>query len=191
MRNERLATMLAQLKDTSEVMVDLAYSALLYGSEEIADHVLAMEEKVDRLHTEFELAILELRETRPAGGLLGAVRLALAAEELADAAAMMADIVKKGGRAHHVVRMAIESADETIVVSEIAKNSVMNGRDFDSLGLVDDISMRVVAVKRNGEWIFNPQNAFVLKTGDLIIAQGPTEGREKLLTMANPLHTHG
>jgi len=190
MNQERLATMLAQMKDLSEMMIDLAYSALLYGSEEIADYVLEMEEKMDRLHTEFELTVLELRETRPAKGILGLIRLSLTAEELADAAAMMADIVKKGVRAHHVVRMAMERAEETIVATEVAEISVLCGKSLGEIGLEDDIGMRVIAVKRGDSWTYNPQDSFVLNPEDLIIARGYAEGREKLLTLANPEHTH-
>lgn len=190
MSQERLAIMLAQLKDISGMMVDLAYSSLLFGSEEIADHVLAMEEKMDKLHTEFELEILELKETRPAKGLLGLIRLALAAEELADAASMMADIVKKGVRAHPVVQLAMERAEETIVASEIAEASELSGRSIGELGLEDDIGMKIIAVKRGEDWTYNPQDSFVLNPGDLIIVRGYVEGREKLLALANPAHNH-
>lgn len=190
MSQERLATMLTQLKDTSGLMVDLAYSALLYGSEEVADHVLEMEENVDRLHTEFELAILELRETRPTRGLLGSIRLALAAEELADAAAMMADIVKKGIRAHPVIRMALEKAEETIVVTEITKASSLSHKSIGELGLEDDLGMRIIAVRRGESWTYNLPDPFILLPRDVIIAQGYSEGREKLLTLADPAHSH-
>jgi uncharacterized protein with PhoU and TrkA domain len=191
MNQEQLAVKLAQMKDLSEMMVDLAYSSLLYGSEEIANHVLEMEEVVDKLHTEFELTVLELRETRPVKGLLGLIRLALASEELADAAAMMANIVKRGVRAHPVMRRAMEQAEETIVATEIAQDSVICGKSLGELGLEDDIGMRIIAIRRSGDWMYNPSDAFVINLGDLIIARGYAEGREKLLTLANPMHTHG
>lgn len=190
MSQERLATMFTQLKDTSGLMVDLAYSALLYGSEEVADHVLEMEENVDRLHTQFELAILELRETRPTRGLLGSIRLALAAEELADAAAMMADIVKKGIRAHPVIGMALEKAEETIVVTEITEASSLGHKSVGELGLEDDLGMRIIAVRRGDRWTYNPPDSFILLPRDVIIAQGYSDGREKLLTLADPSHSH-
>ena len=190
MNQEHLAVKLAQMKDLSEMMVDLAYSSLLYGSEEIADHVLEMEEIMDKLHTEFELTVLELRETRPVKGLLGLIRLALASEKLADAAAMMAHIVKRGVRAHPVMRRAMEQADETIVATEIVQDSVLCGKSLGEIGFEDDIGMRIIAIRRGGDWTYNPSDSFVINLGDLIIARGYIEGREKLLTLANPMHTH-
>jgi len=190
MNQEQLAVKFAQMKDLSEMMVDLAYSSILYGSEEIADHVLEMEETVDKLHTEFELTVLELRETRPVKGLLGLIRLALASEELADAAAMMANIVKRGVRAHPVMRSAMEQAEETIVATEIVQDSVLCGKSLGEIGLEDDIGMRIIAVRKGEDWTYNPSDAFVIAPGDLIIARGYSEGREKLLTLANHMHTH-
>ena len=190
MTQEQLAVKFAQMKDLSEMMVDLSYSSLLYGSEEIADHVLEMEELVDKLHTEFELMVLELRETRPVKGLLGLIRLAIASEELADAAAMTAHIVKRGVQAHPVIRKAMERAEETIIATEIVQESILCGKSLGEIGLEDDIGMRIIAVRRSDSWIYNPSDSFVINLGDLIIARGYEEGREKLLTLANPIHTH-
>jgi uncharacterized protein with PhoU and TrkA domain len=186
MSQDKLANMLTQLKDISEIMIDLSYSALLCGSEEIADRVLDMESTIDKLHIEFELATLELGATRPAKSLLGSIRLAMAAEQIADAATAMATIVKKGMKAHPVLRLAMQEAEETIVIADIVDGSVLVGKSLGELGLEDDIGMRVIAVRRGENWTYNPKDAFVLASGDLIIAKGYVEGRKKLLGLANP-----
>ena len=38
----KIASMLMELKDTSEMMIDLAYSSLLYDNTEIAEEVIAL-----------------------------------------------------------------------------------------------------------------------------------------------------
>ena len=58
---ERICDDLVELKDTSEMMMDLAYSALLLNSRYLAEEVRLLEERVDRLHTEFELLVLSSR----------------------------------------------------------------------------------------------------------------------------------
>ncbi len=190
MNREKLVAMLTQLKDISEFTVDLAYSSLLCGSEEIADYVIGMEEKMDRLHTEFETAVLEIRDALPAKGLLGLIRLSLAAEELVDAAKMMAEIVKLGARTHPVIRMAFEKAEETIVLGRVSEVSPLAGKSLGELGLEDDIGMRVIAVERCETWTYNPPDAFILAVGDTIIARGYSEGREKLLKLVEPEYTY-
>ena len=45
----KIETMLLELKDTSEFMVDLAYSSLLYNNSEIAEEVIFLEGRMDEL----------------------------------------------------------------------------------------------------------------------------------------------
>ncbi|MBC7130962.1 potassium channel protein, partial [Candidatus Bathyarchaeota archaeon] len=56
--SETLVKKLAELKNTSELMLNLAYSALLLNSKELAEEVEQLEEYMDDLHTEFELLAL-------------------------------------------------------------------------------------------------------------------------------------
>jgi len=190
MSKETIASMLAQLKDLSEMMVDLAYSALLFGSEEVADHVIDMEKTMEILHTEFELAILGLREERPISGLLGILRIGGAAKGLASAASAIADIVKRGVRAHPVIQIALERSEETIIVAKVAPNSSVVGKAIRELGLEDDIGMHIVAVKSGDYWTYNPSGPFKLNIGDLVIAHGYAEGREKFLNLIDPSRIH-
>ena len=44
---DELDLMLLELKDTSELMIDLAYSSLLYNNRDIAEEVFQMEEALD------------------------------------------------------------------------------------------------------------------------------------------------
>lgn len=190
MNTQQIATMLAQLKDLSEMMVELSYSSLLYGSEDVAEFVLEMSSSMEILHTDFEMAVLELGDRHPVKGLLGLIRLGEAAMGFAEAATMMANIVKKGVRAHPIVQVALERAEETILSSTITKDSAISGKMLSEIGLEDDIGMRIIAVKRNNDWTFNPSDSFTLHPKDLIIARGYAEGKERLLTLANPRHRH-
>ncbi|MEM3404333.1 MAG: PhoU domain-containing protein [Nitrososphaeria archaeon] len=186
MSQEQVVDMIVQLKDLSEMMVDLAHFALIYGNEEIADQVIDMEEIVDKLYTKLELAVLESRGTQPAAVLLSSIRLAVAAEQIADAAYKLASIVKRGAKAHHILKLAMEKADETIVATTISDNSVLVNKSLGELGLEDDIGMKIIAVKRHETWTYNPKDFFKLASNDLIIARGYSEGRERLLNAANP-----
>jgi len=187
---ERIEAMLVELKDTSEMMIDLAYSSLLYGNVEIAQQVLDLEEEMDDLHTTFELAVLELKETRPSKGILGLIRLGLAAENFSDAAALIADAVVKGVKPHPVFRMALEEADETVLATTLDEDSTLVDRSLGDIGLEDDIGMRIICVKRGNKWTYNPPDNFVLKAADTIIVKGYSEGKEKLVLLANPHKTN-
>ena len=87
-RFERICDDLVVLKDTSELMMNLAYSALLLNSRELAEEVQLLEDKVDGLHTEFELQVLSsLSDHEDLRGLLGLIRMGVVTERIADAAA--------------------------------------------------------------------------------------------------------
>jgi uncharacterized protein with PhoU and TrkA domain len=178
--------MLVELKDTSEMMIDLAYSALLYGNVEIAQQVLELEEEMDVLHTAFELEVIQLRETKPSKGLLGLIRLGLAAENFSDAAALIADAVVKGVKPHPVFQMALEEAEETITRAQIAESSILVNKSLGEIGLEDDIGMRIICIRRDKKWTYNPLDDYILRAGDIIIARGYSEGKQKLLLLVDP-----
>ena len=49
---------LAEMKDTSELIIDLAYSAVLHGSEELAEEVLELEAHMDILQLRARMGLL-------------------------------------------------------------------------------------------------------------------------------------
>jgi len=51
---EEIVTRFVELKNTSELMIDLAYSSLMLNSKELAEEVERLEEYMDKLHTDFE-----------------------------------------------------------------------------------------------------------------------------------------
>ncbi len=74
---------LKDMKDTSELMVDLAYSAVLYDDEDIAEEVLRLEEKMDVLGYHARIAaMLGARRIEEAEMLSGVLQIASAAEKV-------------------------------------------------------------------------------------------------------------
>jgi uncharacterized protein with PhoU and TrkA domain len=57
--------MLLELKDTSEFMIDLAYSSLIYNNKEIAEEVEELERKMDVLSEDIQEAIVNLGKQQP------------------------------------------------------------------------------------------------------------------------------
>jgi uncharacterized protein with PhoU and TrkA domain len=71
---EEMVERLVELKDTSELMIDLAYSSLLLKNRELAEEVQRLEEHVDKLHTDFELLVLQSEfKKEEAKGFLGLI----------------------------------------------------------------------------------------------------------------------
>jgi uncharacterized protein with PhoU and TrkA domain len=176
---------MAELKDTSELMIDLAYSSLLFNSRELAEEVRALERRMDDLHTELELLILTRCVTPDeAKNYLGLIRLALAAENIADAAAQIADVVLRGLKPHPVLRLAIREAEETVLRVTVSEGSVLLGKSLKEAQIQEETGMWVLAVKQGDAWL-RPKPDLVVKEGDILIAAGYAGGQEDLKQLAS------
>ncbi len=177
--------MLVEMKNTSELMVDLAYSAFIFNNKEIAEEVMELEELFDAFHVNFELKVIDAEdEVIGPEAKLALIRIGIAAENIADAAAEVADAVLRGVEPHPILKMVIDEADETIVRTCIGANSELEGRTIGEIAIDDRLGMRIIAVRRKGKWVYSPSDAFTLKRGDVIIARGYTQGKDLLLKMA-------
>lgn len=177
---ERICNDLVELKDTSEMMIDLAYSALLLNSSYLAEEVLMLEDSMDRLHTEFELLVLQGRgEPEETRGLLGLIRMGVVTERIADAAAEIAEVVLRSGEPHPVLRMVIQDAEETVERFIVADGSSVVGKTLKEAKIPEETGMWVLVIRRGDRWI-RPRPRTAIQAGDVIIASGYAEGEEDL-----------
>jgi len=176
---------MAELKDTSELMIDLGYSSLLLNSRELAEEVQALESRMDDLHTEFELLVLSRCITpEQSKDYLGLIRLGLVAENIADAAAEIADVVLRGLKPHPVLRLAIREAEETVARVTVSESSVLVGRTLQEAQIHEETGMWVLAVRRGDAWL-RPKPDVAIKGGDILIAAGYSGGVEDLKQLAS------
>ena len=187
---KRIVEKLVSLKDTSELMIDLAYSSLLLNSRELAEEVQALEEGVDNLHTEFELLVLS-SGFRPeeSKDFLGLIRLGVVTEQIADAAAEIADIVLRGLEPHPILRQVIEEAEETVTRVRVSKTSPLVGKSLREAQIQEETGMWVLVIRRGKKWL-RPRSETIIKTGDVLIASGYAEGEEDLERLASGLIAH-
>ena len=183
---EEIVKRFVELKDTSELMIDLAYSALLLNSRELAEEVQKLEEYMDKLHTEFELQVLTSGfKKEEAKGFLGLIRLGVVTEKIADAAAQIAEVVLRGLEPHPVLKLAIEEAEETITYVQVTENSPLANKSLKDVKIPEKTGMWVLAIKR-GEKCIRPKSDTKIQVGDILIASGYAEGEEDLKKLAAP-----
>jgi uncharacterized protein with PhoU and TrkA domain len=175
-----------ELKDTSELMMDLAYSSLLLNSKELAEEVERLEEYMDNLHTEFELRALTSEfKKEEASGFLGLIRLGVATEKIADAATEMAEVVLRGIEPHPVLKLAIKDAEETVVQACVTGDSALVNKTLKEARVHEETGMWVMVIKRK-EKCLRPRADSTILVGDVLIASGYAEGAEDLKKLASP-----
>ncbi|MEM1565853.1 MAG: TrkA C-terminal domain-containing protein [Candidatus Bathyarchaeia archaeon] len=183
---EEIVKRFVELKDTSELMIDLAYSALLLDSRELAEEVQKLEEYMDKLHTEFELQVLSSKfRKEEAKGFLGLVRLGVVTEKIADAAAQIAEVVLRGLEPHPVLKLAIKEAEETIAYVQVTEKSPLADKTLKETKIPEETGMWILAIKR-GDKCIRPKPETKIQVGDILIASGYAEGEEDLKKLAAP-----
>ncbi|MBS7614295.1 PhoU family transcriptional regulator [Candidatus Bathyarchaeota archaeon] len=183
---KKIVEQLAELKNTSELMMDLAYSSILLNSTELAEEVQRLEEYVDKLHTDFELRVLTSKFTNEeAKGLLGLIRLGVAAEKIADSAAQISEVILRGLEPHPVLKLIIKEADETITQVRVTKKSKLANKTLREAQIPEETGMWVLAIRR-GEKCIRPKPETIIEPGDILIASGYAEGVEDLKKLASP-----
>src|SRR5919109_2232546 len=89
--------LLAEIKDVSELMVDLAYAAVFFSAEDLAREVRRLEERMfDHVRNLRKLCILAARSPEDAEHMAGVLEIASAVENIADAAEDIARVVSTG-----------------------------------------------------------------------------------------------
>jgi uncharacterized protein with PhoU and TrkA domain len=174
----KIVNTLVILKDTSEIMIDLAYSSLLLNSKELAREVQELEEYIDKLHTEFELLVLSCGFRKSESkDFLGLIRLGVVTEQIADAASEIAEVVLREIKPHPVVKIAIEEAEETVTSSKVSEDSEIKGMTIREARISDKTGMWILVIKRDRSWM-RPRPETKIQVGDILIASGYAEGEE-------------
>ncbi len=185
---ERVEDLLLDMKDTSELMIDLAYSALFYGSKQIAQEVRTLEQDVDDTLLELQRAALDAvkQDALTTDEALVLLRVAQGAETFANSALEIADVVLRDVELHPVLRASIQESDSTITKVTLATTSEFVDQSLRDLELETDTGMRIIAVRRGRNWKSRVHGDFLLRADDLIVATGPHEAEEAFLARCDP-----
>ena len=181
---DRAVDLLVEMKNSAEVAVGLAYSALLFNDQALAAEVAHLESRSDAVHDELESWVLRsAQEARNPDELRGLIRLAHASEMIFDSAREMTRLVEAGEELHPVIAAALVESDEVGHETIVAPGSAADGHSIKELMVETETGMFVLAVQRGRRWTYRPKPRFVLQSGDRMIAIGPPEGGEELDTM--------
>jgi uncharacterized protein with PhoU and TrkA domain len=178
---DRAVDILVEMKNSAEVAVGLAYSALLFNDRALAAEVSNLEARSDVLHDELESWVLRsAQEARNPDDLRGLIRLAHASEMIFDSAREMTRLVEEGEELHPVIAAALVESDEVGHETIVSEGSQADGKSIKELSIETETGMFVLAVQRGRRWTYRPKARFVLAASDRIIAIGPAEGGEEL-----------
>jgi uncharacterized protein with PhoU and TrkA domain len=169
--------LLVEMKDSSELIVDLAYSAVIFDSDEFLEQVLQLEERLDQLQYQIRIQIMMATRTREdAEEMIGILQVASAAEQLGNAAEEIARLVEEDVEYRPFLPFVMREADETIGTARLDKASEITGQTPIGLGLESAWGIRIIAFKRGRRWWYEVEDGRDLRAGDLLVFRGTGEG---------------
>src|SRR5438874_7918429 len=169
--------LLVEAKDVSELMVDLAYAAVYFNEEDLAEEVEELEARIDGyLRRLREVAMLAARSPEDAEAMAGVLHIAGAIEKIGNAASDIARVVQAKIGIPDELRPDLRHADEIVGRVKVREGSSAVGRSLRELMLPSETGMWLIAVRRGTQWEFDPGADSVITEGDVLVFQGPEEG---------------
>ncbi len=176
--------LLREMKNLSELMIDLAYSAALFNDRELAEDVLELEKRIDTLAYQLEMVtMIAARDAEDAEALVGVSKVASAADKISDAAADIAAIVIRNIGVHPIVSEIFERVEEHLIKVKVHEESVIVGKTINELDLAPRMGVDIIALYRKNDWIINPKAEEKIQAGDVLIARGTSEGLKELMAL--------
>jgi uncharacterized protein with PhoU and TrkA domain len=178
--------LLVEMKNLSELMIDLAYSSALFNDKELAEDVLVLERHIDDLAylLEMEIMIAARGDPKDAEELIGVSTVAAATDKISDAAADIAAIVTRDIGVHPIVGSIFEKVEERLMKATVKEDSVISGKQVGSLDLAARMGIDIIAIRRNRDWIINPKASERLLPEDTLITRGAPLGTKEFKDLA-------
>src|SRR6478672_1477767 len=184
-RPRNLRTMLSDAKNTSELMVDLAYAAVYFGDPDMAEEVGELEEQFNELvHDMRAVCILAVRRPDEAEAMSSVLGVIGAIERIANDAVDIARIVTHQLGIPRELVADLSTAEEVSHRVLVREGSHMAHRPLSALELPVATGMRVMAIRRGRDWNTDIDGDLVVLPGDVMFLRGSPAGLVRLHELA-------
>jgi uncharacterized protein with PhoU and TrkA domain len=180
-----VSDLLVEMKNLSELMIDLAYSAALFNDKELAEDVMELESRIDTLAYLLDMEIMiAARDAEDAETLIGVSTVAAAADKISDAAADIAAIVTRNIGIHPIIGEIFEKVEERLMKATVKEGSVITRKRIGDLDLAARMGVDIIAIRRNKDWILDPEDTERIFLGDILITRGAPVGIKEFKDLA-------
>ena len=177
--------MLAEAKDTSELMVDLAYAAVYFNDPGMCEEVAALESRLNDLVQDMRaVCILAVRRPSEAESMAAVLQVIGAIEGIGNAAIDITRIVTHRLGIPNELIGDLSNAEEVSHRVWIREGSHMANRPVAALELPVATGMRIMAIRRGRSWISEIDGDLVLLPGDVLFLRGSPPGITRLHELA-------
>ncbi len=174
---------LKEIKNLSELMVNLSYCSIFLGDKDLLKEIHYIENRIDELKSILIMqSALATRDRWDAERLVSILDYLIGVDKLSDAAGDIALLAEMG----HFINIGLEdiflSTSTTLVYSlKIEEGSVLSNKTIDEIYRYIGEIFDVIAIRRDKEYILSPPKDMVIKLGDVLFITGLAENIRALL----------
>ena len=177
--------LLTEMKDTSEIIVDLAYASLMYNSENMANRVRELELEMDDLKFAIRYkALLSSRTKEDARQLSGLLEVASAADRISNAASDIVSLLRFPPEKRPLITDILLESDERIRMIRVKPESTMVGNTIERLAIEANTGCKIIAIKNRHGWTYDPEYDMKIRANDDIVVRGTDDGADLLTQYA-------
>ncbi len=168
---------LLEMKNISELMTDLAYSAVFLRDKLISAEVINMYHKIQELEKDTLKMLFRIKESEEERMFI--IELTSYIRELAYDAVGIARL-SYSASFPSIVQDVLKESDKRIIVEQISRKSKAANKTISESEVRTRTKTSIIAIKRKNDWIFNIDEKIKLQPNDQIVAVGRA-GSEILL----------
>jgi uncharacterized protein with PhoU and TrkA domain len=179
-----LKEILKEMKQNIDFMIDLSYSAIKFGSKDIADEAGKIEKRIHELTFLLNLQIIQTQ----AGGVKEAKKLepivvmGYSIDKISDALADIAKVVYINSDIANFTQLFWDQVPEPIVKVSVGSNCEFIGKYRKQIHFRSNYGVDLIAIKRDDKWLFNKEQ--LIQENDILIIKGELEPLKQLKTLA-------
>jgi len=174
---------LREMKQSIDLMIDLAYSAIKFGSKEIADEASKIEKRIHELTFLLNLQIIQTQ----AGGVKEAKKLepivvmGYSVDKISDALADIAKVVYINSDICDFTQLFWDDVPEPIVKVTVKSKCEFIGKSRREVHFRSKHGVDLIAIKRDDKWLFNKDE--IIQENDILIIKGELEPIRELKSL--------
>ncbi|TXT63755.1 MAG: hypothetical protein BAJALOKI1v1_670005 [Promethearchaeota archaeon] len=167
-----LKEILRQMKQNIDLMIDLAYVAIKFGSKEIADEVYKIEQRIHELTFLLSFQIIQThpRGLKNAKELEPIIVMGYSIDKISDALSDIARVVYINGDITDFTQLFWEKVPEPIIKVRVKKGCELIGQIRKDIHFRSKYGVTLIAIRRDNKWLFSKDEKVSLN--DILIVKG-------------------
>ena len=175
-----LKEILKEMKQNIDFMIDLSYSAIKFGSKDIADEAGKIEKRIHELTFLLNLQIIQTQTggVKEAKKLEPIVVMGYSIDKISDALADIAKVVYINSDIADFTQLFWDQVPEPIVKVSVKKGCEFIGKYRKEIHFRSNYGVDLIAIKRDDKWMFNKSQ--MIQENDILIIKGELEPLKQL-----------